>query len=336
MPTHKQAIRRASPEDSDSDSTATSSSSDSSFDEDAVNARLSPNWCCYRAIIGKWGFRLDTCRDVKRFYQRYWDGLVAQGCTISESDWPGYLRACNGGGDDDLCKDAGLPDNLFRGSRCSDGAQVVIKAVNIRSREYEIVRYLSSPALRKHPMNHCIPVLAFIEVPQDNVVFIVMEEWSPHLESDPPFTLRAFLNTLRQHLEHLTFMHAHHVVHLDICLRNILTNNENRYGCIDFENSRRFDETPSPRILGHRGAETPPEVERGQWSDPYKIDIWASGILMLRASTLTGYEVPEMWHVLRPMLHDDHARRPTAREALKAFNAMVHAIGNERLDSCHP
>jgi len=176
-------------------------------------------------------------------------------------------------------------------------------------------------------------VLDFIEVPMDKIVFIVMEEWSPHLAMDPPYTLRYFLGTLRQHLEHITFMHAHNMAHLDVSLRNMLTDNHMRYACIDFELSRRFDGISCPRLRSHRAAEIPPETEGGGWSDPYKIDVWASGMLMLRASKLAGFVVPELLSMVAPMLHPDYECRPTAKEALFAFNAMVRAIPEERLDS---
>ncbi|KZT09443.1 uncharacterized protein LAESUDRAFT_741744 [Laetiporus sulphureus 93-53] len=318
--------------ESDSESIA---SATSSVDEEDVNTRLAPNWCHYRHIIGRRGFRLDTCSDVKQFYQRYWEGLVAQGCDVPR-DWPGYLRACNGGGDDELCKDVGLPDNLFRGTRCSDDLKVVIKAVHTHSREYDIVRYLSTPPVRDHPMNHCIPVLNIIDVPEDRIAFIVMEEWSPHLVTDPPYILRSFLGTLRQHLEHITFMHAHHIAHLDISLRNMLTDNHTRYACIDFETSRRFDKASSPRVFRHHAAETPPEVETSDWCDPYKIDVYASGILMLRAANLTGHNIPELSHILRPMLAVDPESRPTIAEALITFNGLMRTIEDSQLDGCTP
>lgn len=294
---------------------------------------MCPTWNNYRNILQRRGFRLDTCRDVKQFYLRYWENLVSQGHDIPK-DWPGYIRACNGKDDDDLCKDAGLPENLFRGTSCINNCPVVVKAVHSRSREYDVVRYLSTPPVRNHPMNHCIPVLDLIEVPDDNMVFIVMEEWSPHLITDTPYTLRCFLATLRQHLEHVAFMHSQNIAHLDIALRNILTDNNSRYACIDFEMSRRFD-TANPRLRDYRGSECPPETECGEWSDPYKIDVWASGMLIVRASKLTGYPIPELCSVATPMLREDPKYRCTAREALLAFNAMVRTIGEHRLNSCN-
>lgn len=98
-------------------------------------------------------------------------------------------------------------------------------------------------------------------------------------------------------------MHMYRIAHLDISLRNLLSDNNGRYCFIDFEMSRRFGlpnipshipnannrrETKSmslpdsPRISGYRGTEIPPEVELGQETDPFKVDIWAFGVLILR------------------------------------------------------
>jgi hypothetical protein len=44
-------------------------------------------------------------------------------------------------------------------------------------------------------------ILDFVEIIKDNVVFIVMEEWSPQLITDPPCCLKGFLGALRQCIE---------------------------------------------------------------------------------------------------------------------------------------
>lgn len=78
-------------------------------------------------------------------------------------------------------------------------------------------------------------------------------------------------------------MHAHGIAHLDISLRNILTDFRGCYRYIDFEMSRLYGEATSPRIKGCRGTEIPPEIERGEVSDPFKVDVWALGVVILRA-----------------------------------------------------
>ena len=79
-------------------------------------------------------------------------------------------------------------------------------------------------------------------------------------------------------------MHSHGVAHLDISLGNILTDCEGNYIYIDFETSRRYDRSIRlPRISGCRGTEIPPDVEGGEESCPFKIDVFALGVLFLRA-----------------------------------------------------
>lgn len=84
-------------------------------------------------------------------------------------------------------------------------------------------------------------VLDLVEVPEYRVAFIVMEEWSSQLIPDTPCCLRLFLGVLRSCIEvcvllsedkqsqankneqHMVFMHLHDVCHLDISLRNLVT-----------------------------------------------------------------------------------------------------------------
>ncbi len=93
--------------ESDNDSLLSPTSSASSFDEDDVNVRMAPNWCAYRHLIESRGTRLDTCADVKRWYQEYWENLSSQGYKVTK-DLPGYTRACSYPDENELCKDAGL------------------------------------------------------------------------------------------------------------------------------------------------------------------------------------------------------------------------------------
>lgn len=82
-------------------------------------------------------------------------------------------------------------------------------------------------------------------------------------------------------------MHRHRIAHLDISLHNVLANYDGRYAFIDYEGSRRFDESKEHCMAGYRGTEVPPECERGQCTDPYKIDVWALAIFILRICKVT-------------------------------------------------
>lgn len=148
-------------------------------------------------------------------------------------------------------------------------------------------------------------------------------------------------------------MHMHNVCHLDISLRNLVTDYKGHYASIDFELSRRYDGVRHPRIRDARGTEVPPELERGEWSDPFKVDIWALGVLILKACDvrttllsfepvlteklppqLTGYFVQELILLTAPMLYDDYIQRPTAVAVLKRFESLVAAMDDTRLEEC--
>lgn len=79
-------------------------------------------------------------------------------------------------------------------------------------------------------------------------------------------------------------MHRQRIAHLDISLHNFLTDHEGHYACIDYEQSRRYDNSSTvPQMQYYRAAEIPPELERGESSDPFKVDVWALGVFILRA-----------------------------------------------------
>lgn len=96
--------------------------------------------------------------------------------------------------------------------------KVMIKAVHRDSRELDIVRYLSAPAQRRDPMNHCIrelsrqivmqaelrknvAILDLIDTPHDDLCFIVMEEWSRNMFPEAPVTLGYLLVALHHCIE---------------------------------------------------------------------------------------------------------------------------------------
>lgn len=125
------------------------------------------------------------------------------------------------------------------------------------------------------------------------------------------------------------------------------------YASIDFELSRCYDGIRHPRIRSARGTEVPPELERGEWSDPFKVDIYALGVLILKACDvcasisffnitvtdkllpqLTGYLVQELILLTAPMLYEDYTQRPTAAAVLKRFDGLVAAMDDARLEEC--
>ncbi|KAG8217531.1 kinase-like protein [Butyriboletus roseoflavus] len=306
---------------------SSSSSSESSLDDDQLNARLSPQWSKYRDLILSKGYRLDTVRDVREHYQRYGVGAETRVPHLS-----GYRHTYTTSDDSALCKDPGLPENLFRATCCTTGMKLMVKAVNRLGREVQNVRHMSSSHLRRDPMNHCIPVLDVIDVYIDGICFIVMEEWSSHLLPEIPSKLRDFLGVIHQCIEHITFMHRNCMVHLDISLHNFLADYHGRCACIDYELSRRIDDLVTPGTYWPKGTEVPPELERGQARNLYMVDVWALGILILRACKIANLDIPELLHLTRPMLNHNPDKRPPAAAVLQEFKRLVLLMGEERLN----
>lgn len=157
----------------DWDSYSDYGSDTSSEDEDIRDCRVIPVWDRYRCFFERCGYHLDTCRDVKQFYLRYWASRNIPGPL---KDSLGYSLAMRGA-ENELCKDAGLvspfsfdklcllmyaqPERLFRGTRISDESPIVVKAVHRRSRELEVIRLLSTRPLKDCEMNHCIRKINF-------------------------------------------------------------------------------------------------------------------------------------------------------------------------------
>jgi serine/threonine protein kinase len=140
-------------------------------------------------------------------------------------------------------------------------------------------------------------------------------------------------------------MHKHYIAHLDISLTNLLTDYMGRCAYIDYELSRRFESTdPTHLVYNYRGTELPPESGKDTPIDPYKVDVWALAVLLLRSckvclqiifilvscsSTLqlTGFWVPQLMHIIKPMLDEDPSRRPSSFAVLQAFDKLIVSLG---------
>lgn len=182
---------------------------------------------------------------------------------------------------------------------------------------------------------------------RDQLSFIVMEEFSSVFIPPEPYTLQSYLNSLRCCIQHIAFMHSHCFAHLDIAVWNVLTDCAGRYAYIDYETSCRFSKPPveveeggdtsdSVLVYQPRGAELPPEVEKGLSTSPYAMDVWALGRLISKAGASAGYGVPELFSLIRGMLETQWERRPSAKMVLRRFEEAILNISEERLNSVPP
>ncbi|KAI0076137.1 hypothetical protein K474DRAFT_1663403 [Panus rudis PR-1116 ss-1] len=103
----------------------------------------------------------------------------------------------------------------YHATRERDGTLVSVKLLNKEEypSEESIISFLSSPALRCNPQNHCVPVYDIIESSLDlDHIILVMPDLTQY--DDPPFsTVGEVLEFLRQVFEGLEFMHRNKVAY---------------------------------------------------------------------------------------------------------------------------
>lgn len=83
---------------------------DCNDNDDNHNRRVAPHWQSYRYLIESHGYHLDTCKDVRQFFLRYWQTRNIQ---RNIESCAGYRSTCRDGRDgNELCKDEGLVSPL--------------------------------------------------------------------------------------------------------------------------------------------------------------------------------------------------------------------------------
>ncbi|KAH9924130.1 hypothetical protein B0H21DRAFT_765006 [Amylocystis lapponica] len=103
-----------------------------------------------------------------------------------------------------------------------DGTAVSIKAVERDGEEVRIARYLSSPDILPHPMNHCVPIVDVLDDPFDGKTSLLV---MPYLRpwNDPEFSaFGEVVDFVSQTLEGLCFLHSQGVAHRDCASANIM------------------------------------------------------------------------------------------------------------------
>ncbi|KII93048.1 hypothetical protein PLICRDRAFT_170843 [Plicaturopsis crispa FD-325 SS-3] len=254
-----------------------------------------------------------------------------------------------------------------------DGLRVAIKRLDHTPDEIKIAKFLSSPALRCDPSNHCVPILdAFPDPVKPERSYLVM----PSLRhfNEPEFTsVGEAVDFMGQTLEGLWFMHEHRVAHLDCATYNIMmdatrlypqgwhplrrdcepdaftqlsappsrTDNLIRYYFIDFGLSIRFSEGESHIIRTSGGMpqeKTVPELLVDAPYDAYKTDIYILGCVYRKElyEKFTGLDFL-LPLISPPMADQEPSRRPTAAEALEHFRRIQAQLGPASLQwPLHP
>ncbi|EAU85847.2 other/AgaK1 protein kinase [Coprinopsis cinerea okayama7 len=204
--------------------------------------------------------------------------------------------------------------HLNDATRIADGKHVVLKRIEKSQypEEVSILRYFSEKPLASNPENHCVPVLAVLNPPDDPehdiAVLPILRDYD-----DPPFeTIGEVVDYIGQILEGFVFLHEHRVAHRDVRRDNIMmdphamghsswhfvcpektrdyrsevthkytrTERRPRYYIIDFGYSAQFkpEEMP-PSTLPKPASDTSLPEYNNLWKpcDPFPIDVYVVG-----------------------------------------------------------
>ncbi|KAF5387969.1 hypothetical protein D9615_000850 [Tricholomella constricta] len=236
--------------------------------------------------------------------------------------------------------------------RLTDQVIVCIKRINPRevTDEVKIAKYLSSAAMLRDPMNHCVPIWDSFKDPiLPKVEYIVM----PSLRSydEPEFgAVGEVVDFVTQMLEvimdficggprteskqGMEFIHKQLVAHGDLTTQNIMMDarpilpsgwhlvahhyNPVRYVIIDFDCSVRLS-PGQPRLIRKFGGRDgdPPEYKSRDPYDPFKIDVFTLGNVFYKDFYQVYQGLDFLTGLIDFMKTSDFRQRPDAEMSMK-------------------
>ncbi|KAJ7276137.1 hypothetical protein B0H12DRAFT_1083760 [Mycena haematopus] len=246
--------------------------------------------------------------------------------------------------------------HLLEGTRISDNRPVMLKFSRTDLWEATIFEHLSSIP---DADNHTIPLYDVITPPGQPDA---PAEWciviTPRLtdcKSRHFDKLREFTDFVSQVLEGVCFMHRYNIAHTDVARTNIVWDARQnfpdpsdpkskgkrreptriKYYFIDFGLACSFSSFEDRGLVRgicgqHRNI---PELSEDIPYDPFALDIRQIGEMLKRdyVEVYLGLDFLESW-MLR-LRDDDPAKRPTAKEALEEFQALVSTLPEDKLKS---
>ncbi|KAF8509665.1 kinase-like domain-containing protein, partial [Hysterangium stoloniferum] len=234
--------------------------------------------------------------------------------------------------------------------------RLIIKAISPyqNASEIDIITYLNFPRLRSSPHNHTIPLIEQFRL--GGWHFMVMPLWNMTFAPYLVWQVDDYFRRSIQCLEGLDFMHDHGIAHRNICIRNIVYNQDGTQetaplGCrlqpiiskwkvqlayIDFGISRKFlaSSDPTSWVVCESTEPNPftaPEVVKAMQgeieyralpADVYSLGrVWQYAINdhsreRTYALEMLQQKAPQYMDLINAMLHEDPEERPTAKEAL--------------------
>ncbi|KAJ7854995.1 kinase-like domain-containing protein [Mycena olivaceomarginata] len=253
-------------------------------------------------------------------------------------------------------------------TRICDGEKVVLKRVETNGEEIAIIKYLTSPPLRKDPRNRTIPLLDIVPAPHTSWSFLVM----PYCRvfDYPPFHCPSeFLEAMTQFLEGLQFMHEHNIAHFDVAPQNMVMDESRvipqgshfarpethtgiyhhqlfswndrctvspvKYYYIDFGLSLHFPGGRAGALTDGtlRTFPTIPELSLTVPYDPFPVDIFQLGLTIEKLVAQAYPDLEDFRAVADAMMTKNPKDRPTPQDALTHLHSIASTISPSKLSS---
>ncbi|KAJ7140484.1 hypothetical protein C8R43DRAFT_588230 [Mycena crocata] len=263
----------------------------------------------------------------EKFWRDHTPWLKNCGYILRPRYQPGWVPSWKGTGKMFITREDGIflpAPAAMDARRIRDGVGVYLKMINLElyKFEHEIGTFFSSGSVAKDPLNHCMPILETLFVPDnDKIIIIVMPMLRTY--SNPRFdTFGEAVDFFGQIFEGMKFMHDHNVAHRDCTGHNLMmdgskmfpngfhpqaqkrkpdfysgrakfytrTQRPPKYYIIDFGFSRRYEtRNPPPLITPIIGGDkTVPEFrisangDPPEPCDPFPVDVYYLGNMILR------------------------------------------------------
>ncbi|EGN94300.1 hypothetical protein SERLA73DRAFT_188100 [Serpula lacrymans var. lacrymans S7.3] len=314
---------------------------------------------------------LETVVKTELWWCQHYQWLTDIGYLLRPRYAPGWVPSWQGNNKDwEECEDSQVPPlkHVMDATRMVDGLAVTLKLMRKSRHPYEIEigRLFSTEPLASDPANHCVSIHDVLDVPDnDDQAILVMPLLRPF--NDPRFdTCGEVLDFFRQLFVGLRFIHQQHVAHRDCMDLNIMmdatqfidpfhpqkrdmrrdfkgraryvtrTQRPPRYFFIDFGISRRYEaDNVAPLeepIWG--GDKTVPEFQNShEPRDPFQTDVYYLGNMIRNEFLLTKNGFEFMEPLVKDMVQDDPAKRPTMDEVVGRFDHILQNISSWKLRS---
>ncbi|KAL1689452.1 kinase-like domain-containing protein, partial [Schizophyllum commune] len=246
--------------------------------------------------------------------------------------------------------------------RLSDGLPVVLRTTQTWSDEVPILRRLNR--LANDPRNYAVPVLDIIPLAEDdNEIILVLPLLRDYY--DPPFSrLEQVVQALTQFFETMQLLHENNIAHRDFCTYNLMLDPSDlfpygfhfasphvtpdgltfgiehrdradvgytRYFVIDFGLATQLPSKDS-RVTGVFGQDrTVPELSWETPYDPFKVDIYQFGRVILRDMVSVYSGLDFLRRLTEAMLTKDPETRPDIAGVMRLFHAAVNDLSPSEL-----